>query len=158
MSEGVNEVLENLRKLVRCGIQFVSYTEEHFRTNGPAGTLVMPIAAWIAQQERILISARTKAALAMARAEGKRLGRPRRIFPFRAVAVDRQSGMSECLLEQKYGIPQSILRNATPSLTEAAVPMPLETGDPYMCTRKNRNEQGDPVRRRGVGEVESSGA
>jgi hypothetical protein len=48
-----------------------SLTEPHSRTTGPAGELMIAIAACIAKQERIRISDRTKAGLATARNEGK---------------------------------------------------------------------------------------
>jgi DNA invertase Pin-like site-specific DNA recombinase len=83
MNESVYEVFEHIRKLARCGVHLVSYTEEHFRTDGQAGAFLIPIATWILQRERVLISERTKAALAMARVEGKRLGRPGKRFPLR---------------------------------------------------------------------------
>ena len=79
-------------KLLRYDVQVVSYTEPHFRTNGPAGELMFPIAAWIAQQQRLRISERTKAGLAKARAERKRLGRPGKVFPRGRVVADRRRG------------------------------------------------------------------
>ena len=57
------------------GAAFISYSEPHFRTTGPAGSLMLAIAAWIAEQEKRRISERTKAGLATARAKGKMLGR-----------------------------------------------------------------------------------
>jgi hypothetical protein len=41
----MEEVFENIRKLLRSGVNFVSYTEDHFRTDGPAGAFLIPIAA-----------------------------------------------------------------------------------------------------------------
>ena len=42
VSESVNEVFDHIRKLSRYGVYFVSYTEEHFRTDGPAGEFLIP--------------------------------------------------------------------------------------------------------------------
>src|SRR5262249_39812262 len=53
-----------------------------FRTTGPAGELMIAIAAWIAQQERIRLSERTRAGLEKARKQGRIGGRP-------TVVVDR---------------------------------------------------------------------
>jgi DNA invertase Pin-like site-specific DNA recombinase len=78
--EGVLETFEHVRRLTEYGIAFESYTEQHFRTTGPAGELMLAIAAWIAKQERIRISDRTKAGLARARRQGKVPGRPKRVF------------------------------------------------------------------------------
>jgi DNA invertase Pin-like site-specific DNA recombinase len=78
--EGVLETFEHIRRLTSYGVAFESYTERHFRTTGPAGELMLAIAAWIAKQERIRISERTKAGLARARRQGKVPGRPKRVF------------------------------------------------------------------------------
>ena len=67
-------------QLMDYGVQFESLTEAHFRTTGPAGDLMIAIAAWIAKQERIRISERTKAGVARARAQAKHCGRPVVIF------------------------------------------------------------------------------
>ncbi len=80
--EGIEATFAYIRQLKDGGVDFISYTEPHFRTTGPAGTLMLAVAAWIAEQERKRISDRTKAGLATARAKGRVLGR-------RPVKVDR---------------------------------------------------------------------
>ena len=77
---GVLETFEHIRRLTSYGVAFESYTEQHFRTTGPAGELMLAVAAWIAKQERIRISDRTKAGLERARRQGKVPGRPKRVF------------------------------------------------------------------------------
>jgi DNA invertase Pin-like site-specific DNA recombinase len=74
--EGIEQTFKYIRTLKAAGVDFVSYTEPHFRTTGPAGELMLAIAAWIATQERRRIAERTRAGLATARANGKVLGRP----------------------------------------------------------------------------------
>lgn len=78
--EGVWETFEHIRRLRSHGVEFESFTEAHFRTTGPAGELMIAIAAWIAKQERLRISDRTKAGLARARAKGRIGGRPAKLF------------------------------------------------------------------------------
>jgi DNA invertase Pin-like site-specific DNA recombinase len=78
--EGVWETFEHIRRLRQSGVEFESYTEAHFRTTGPAGELMIAIAAWIAKQERTRISERTKAGLARARLKGHIGGRPAKVF------------------------------------------------------------------------------
>lgn len=79
--EGVMETFEHIKRLLSHGVQFISYTEEHFRTTGPAGQLMVAIAAWIAQQERARIVERVKAGMERAKLcgtkSGKAVGRPR---------------------------------------------------------------------------------
>jgi DNA invertase Pin-like site-specific DNA recombinase len=74
--EGVAETFEYIKRLASHGVQFVSFTEEHFRTTGPAGELMIAVAAWIAKQERIRISERVRAGLSRAKEKGTRSGRP----------------------------------------------------------------------------------
>jgi DNA invertase Pin-like site-specific DNA recombinase len=72
---GVYETFDYVRRLTSYGVEFESYTEAHFRTTGPAGELMLAVAAWIAQQERLRLSERTKAGLQRAQRQGKTLGR-----------------------------------------------------------------------------------
>jgi DNA invertase Pin-like site-specific DNA recombinase len=74
--EGIEQTFAYVRQLTDNGVNFISYTEAHFRTTGPAGTLMLAVAAWIAEQERKRISERTKAGMQTARLKGKVLGRP----------------------------------------------------------------------------------
>lgn len=72
--EGVSETFQHIARLKSFGVEFESYTESHFRTTGPAGELMIAIAAWIAKQERVRMSERIKAGLDVARSKNKRLG------------------------------------------------------------------------------------
>jgi DNA invertase Pin-like site-specific DNA recombinase len=81
--EGIAQTFEHIKTLLGYGVQYISYTESHFRTTGPAGELMIAIAAWIAQQERIRLSERTKAGLEKARRQGRIGGRP-------ALVLDRE--------------------------------------------------------------------
>ena len=51
--QSVLETFEYIRDLSRHGVQFESLTEPHSRTTGPAEELMLGVAAWIAQQERL---------------------------------------------------------------------------------------------------------
>jgi DNA invertase Pin-like site-specific DNA recombinase len=119
--EGVGKTFEHIDRLHHYGVDFESYTEPHFRTTGPVGELMIAIFAWIAKQERIRISERTKAGLATARAKGKTLGRRWKVFPRGQVAEDRKRGMSWSELERKYGVCQGTLRNAVAKLARHAL-------------------------------------
>jgi DNA invertase Pin-like site-specific DNA recombinase len=70
-------LLDDLQVL---GVAFVSLGEGIDATT-PAGRLQMHLLASVAQFERERIAERVKAGLARARAEGRRLGRPRRVAP-----------------------------------------------------------------------------
>jgi DNA invertase Pin-like site-specific DNA recombinase len=73
--EGVSETFLYLARLKANRVHFYSLTEEYFRTTGPAGELLIAVAAWIAESERRRRVERVKAGLARARAAGKILGR-----------------------------------------------------------------------------------
>jgi DNA invertase Pin-like site-specific DNA recombinase len=96
--EGVAETFEYIKRLTLHGVQFVSFTEEHFRTTGPAGELMIAVAAWIAKQERTRISERVRAGLSRAKAQGTRsgnaVGRPKAMLDRQKVADLRNQGRS----------------------------------------------------------------
>jgi len=112
--EGVAETFGHIKKLLEYGVQFESLTEPHFRTTGPAGELMIAIAAWIAKQERIRISERTKAGLARVRAEGRHCGRPFVVFDRDRAIELRKQGMSWRAiareLNQKVGTIRNVFR------------------------------------------------
>ena len=96
--EGVAETFQYIKRLTSNGVQFVSFKEEHFRTTGPTGELMIAVAGWIAKTERIRISERVRAGLSRARAKGTRsgkaVGRPRVIFNRETVVEGRRQGKS----------------------------------------------------------------
>jgi DNA invertase Pin-like site-specific DNA recombinase len=102
--EGVYETFDYVRKLTLNGVDFESYTEAHFRTTGPAGELMLAIAAWIAKQERLRISERTKAGIERARRAGKHCGRPYRVFRKDLAREMKAEGMSLRAIAEKLGV------------------------------------------------------
>lgn len=75
--EGVLRTLNYLNELESAGVEFRSYTERYIDSSGLFKEAILAILATLAKQERIRLSERVKAGLDRARAEGKRLGRPR---------------------------------------------------------------------------------
>lgn len=133
--EGVLETFTYIEKLRSFGVAFESYTEAHFRTTGPAGELMLAVAAWIAKQERLRISERTKAGLDRARREGKHCGRPRRVFRRDEVARLRDiEGLSWRAIASELGLPVSTIVDAykcteSPSRKAPNKPMELQAAD-----------------------------
>jgi putative DNA-invertase from lambdoid prophage Rac len=72
MTGAINTVLE----LDRLGVPVLSVREGWLDTSGPVRPLLVAIFGWVAEQERTRLIERTRAGLARARAQGKRLGRP----------------------------------------------------------------------------------
>ena len=100
----------SLRQLVNAlcefdslGIQFVSL-HEGVDTSTPNGRLVFGIFASIAEFERELIRERVRSGLAVARARGKRLGRPRRDVDADEVAALRAQGATWREIAARLGV------------------------------------------------------
>jgi DNA invertase Pin-like site-specific DNA recombinase len=75
--EGVLETLQHLQRLTAYGVGYRSYTEQYLDSCGMFRDAVISILAVIAKQERVRLSERTLAGLAVARSRGKIGGRPR---------------------------------------------------------------------------------
>jgi DNA invertase Pin-like site-specific DNA recombinase len=72
----VRHLVQSLEVFRHYNVEFISLREQ-IDTGSPLGAAVFTIIAAIAQLERSLIVERVKAGLRRARAEGKRIGRPR---------------------------------------------------------------------------------
>ena len=83
-----------LDDLQAIGVAFVSLSEGIDATT-PAGRLQLHVLAAIAEFERARIAERVKAGLARAKANGKRLGRPRRLVPVERLGRVRDLSHSE---------------------------------------------------------------
>ena len=84
-------ILEAIAKMDKNGIQFISLRDK-FDTGTPMGKAFLTIAATMAQLERALISERTKAGMAVAKAQGAVFGKahyitgyPQRLACFEAM-------------------------------------------------------------------------
>ena len=74
--EGPLATLEIVHRLGQSGVQVLSYQEPWTEAGGELLDLLLAIAGWVARMESNRRSERTKAGLARAVAQGKRLGRP----------------------------------------------------------------------------------
>ncbi len=74
--EGPLATLEIVHRLGQSGVQVWSYQEPWTEAGGELLDLLLAIAGWVARMESSRRSERTKAGLARAVAQGKRLGRP----------------------------------------------------------------------------------
>jgi DNA invertase Pin-like site-specific DNA recombinase len=92
--EGVLETLQHLQRLSSHGVEWFSYREEYLRSIGVFKEAVLAILAAIAKQERVRLSERVQAGLGRARAQGKELGRPRRVVSLDRVLQLRDGGLS----------------------------------------------------------------
>ncbi|MGQ9583750.1 MAG: recombinase family protein [Thermoplasmatota archaeon] len=65
---GIGALFHILSELKACGVSWVSVREPFLSVEGPVKDILLAIVGWVAEQERILISQRTKSALARRRA------------------------------------------------------------------------------------------
>src|SRR5213596_305045 len=104
LGRSLKHLITLLDELQTLGVSFVSLAEGIDATT-PAGKLQMHILGAIAEFERARIQERIKAGLARARAQGVKLGRPRRhIDPERLATV---AGLPEREAARRLGIPRS---------------------------------------------------
>jgi DNA invertase Pin-like site-specific DNA recombinase len=73
--------MERVAELDRLGCAVISVREPWLDTSGPTRGLLVSIFGWVAEQERRTLIERTKAGIARARREGKRIGRPPAMLP-----------------------------------------------------------------------------
>jgi DNA invertase Pin-like site-specific DNA recombinase len=108
--EGVLETLQHLSRLTSYGVGYKSFTEQYLDSCGIFKDAVIGILAVIAKQERVRLSERTKAGLAIARSKGRQLGRPRlQVRPVEIARLQR-SGLSMRAISRELGISEGSVR------------------------------------------------
>src|ERR1035441_9411910 len=98
--------LEEFRSL---GVQFISY-QENIDTSRPLGQALFTIVSAVAQLERDLIRERVSAGIRNARANGKKLGRPRRIVDHDRLVRLKAEGASLRQIAEALGIGYGTVR------------------------------------------------
>lgn len=113
LGRGLVELVNLLRDLKLNSVGFITLAEG-FDTSTPVGELMLNIAASFAQYERSLISERTRAGVANARAKGKRIGRPTKASRLsqNTVSTAMAQAGSVAKAAKQLGIAPSTLRKA----------------------------------------------
>ena len=106
----VTDLLATLQELEYLGVGFVSLTKALDLTT-PAGCAMAGLLAIFAEFEREVLRERTRAGLAHARQNGKRLGRPA-TAAVRAAEVRRlhRGGLSKCEIARRLNIGRTSVR------------------------------------------------
>jgi DNA invertase Pin-like site-specific DNA recombinase len=99
--------LDEFRSL---GIQFISY-QENIDTSSPLGQALFTIVSAVAQLERDLIRERVSAGIRNARANGKKLGRPRVKANLEEILQLKAEGHSLRKIAAKLGIGDGTVRD-----------------------------------------------
>src|SRR6266849_6540030 len=111
--EGVLETLQHLSRLTSYGVAYRSFTEQYFDSCGIFKDAVISILATVAKQERVRLSERTKAGLAIARSKGRQIGRPRLKVQPTEIARLQSSGLSLRAIGRELGISEGSVRRLT---------------------------------------------
>jgi DNA invertase Pin-like site-specific DNA recombinase len=102
-ARSLRQLVNALEDFRAVGIEFVSI-HEGVDTSTPNGRLVFGIFATIAEFERELIRERVRSGIAAARAQGKRIGRPRRDVDAVKIGELRSQGWSWAEIAQEMGL------------------------------------------------------
>ena len=108
--EGVLETLQHLNRLTACGVGYKSYTEQYLDSCGIFKDAVIGILAVIAKQERVRLSERTRAGIAIARSKGRLLGRPRLKVRLSEIASLKARGLSQRAIGRELVISEGSVR------------------------------------------------
>lgn len=108
--EGVLETLQHLNRLTSYGVAYRSFTEQYFDSCGIFKDAVISILATVAKQERVRLSERTKAGLALARSKGRQIGRPRLTVQAADIARLKAQGHSLRSIGRSLGISEASVR------------------------------------------------
>jgi DNA invertase Pin-like site-specific DNA recombinase len=102
-ARSVSHLLRALETFKVLGIEFCSYSES-MDTSTPAGKMVFTVLGAVAELERSLIVERVRAGLRNAKAQGKRLGRPRVQVLDSQIRTRLGQGFSMAEVAQQLGI------------------------------------------------------
>lgn len=92
--QGALQTLTTLNTLAGYGVAYRSLQEQWIDSLGPFGEAIIGVIATVAKMEAERISARVKAGLSRALADGKQLGRRRIVLDQAKIAEMREKGMT----------------------------------------------------------------
>jgi len=108
--EGALETLQHLNRLTSHGVDYKSFTEQYLDSCGIFKDAIISIMATLAKQERVRLSERTKAGLAIARSKGRQIGRPRLKVHSSDVARLKAQGLSLRAVGRELGVSEGSVR------------------------------------------------
>jgi len=121
--EGMVPTVMYLQRLAGCGVSFHSYTEPHLSTdNELLRNILLAVMSSLAKVESQKIGERTRAGMARARAQGKRIGRPALKAALRQkIAKQLGKGLSAYAVAKQLGIDAHTVAKYSPFEQSAAV-------------------------------------
>src|SRR5215471_19062524 len=109
-ARSVSHLLRALEEFSHLGVDFVSLSEA-IDTSTPLGKMIFTVLGAVAELERNLIKERVHMGISRARKEGKRLGRPKRIFDREKAQMMLQS-MSVREVARQLGVSRGVVDRA----------------------------------------------
>jgi DNA invertase Pin-like site-specific DNA recombinase len=111
MGRSLAELVTTLEELHALEIQ-MHFAKQHIDTRTPLGRMMFSLVGAFAEFERSLIRERVLSGLARARAQGKRLGRPRLPISVRnRVRELFRSGLSQVRISREVGVSRRAVQN-----------------------------------------------
>jgi len=115
---------QQLAALTSHGVRFIAASQGiDTDASNPSSRLMLTILAGVAEFEREIIRERTLAGVRAAKARGKTLGRPRRIFRRDEVISMRTAGSSWQTIASRLEVPVSTVRAAYAEIVSAGKPV-----------------------------------
>jgi putative DNA-invertase from lambdoid prophage Rac len=100
--------LQSVQELVSLGVRFIAVTQNiDTDESNPMSRFMLHIFGAFAEFEREMIRERTVSGIRAAKAKGKKLGRPKRVFRRDEVVRLRKSGQSWRSIAKQLGVPVS---------------------------------------------------
>ena len=109
-ARSTRHLVNALHEFRHLGIDFCSYSES-IDTSSPMGEAMFSVIGAVAQLERDITRERVRAGVARARARGKRLGRPKKVFRRDQVEQLRSEGLSFRQIGKRLGISPALAFN-----------------------------------------------
>jgi DNA invertase Pin-like site-specific DNA recombinase len=110
--KGVGETALDIQRLLRHGVAFRSFTEDHLSTDDPQmQPVLLPVILSFAGLEEKKVSKRIKAGMRRARAKGKRFGRPSfSVEQRKKLQTALNAGANWLKVSRRTGIPYSTVK------------------------------------------------
>jgi len=132
----VRNCLDGIEALGSHGVRFLAVSQSiDTDESNPTARLLLHILASVAEFERELIRERTLAGVRQARAKGKTIGRPRRVFRRDEVLRLRNEGRSWRAIAETLGVPVMTVVDASRECTENVVADSAAKGRKHRRTR-----------------------
>jgi DNA invertase Pin-like site-specific DNA recombinase len=118
-ARSVKHLVLALTEFRELGVQFVSY-QENVDTGSPLGQAIYTIIAAMAQLERDIIVERVRAGLRRAKADGRKLGRPRCQVDLDRLSQLREQGLSLGKIAKALGVSKATVFRLVPKSPPAS--------------------------------------